>query len=103
MRGVIHHEKRLCNFSSSLTERSVPLDIISSCVASLINQVLLIKPRDYKWGAVAPSDITELEHIMEKTKKKVVFFFFSITEKLELPRHLRALRSQKCGSRLHQN
>lgn len=78
-RGVIQHEKRLCNFSSSLTGRSVPLDIISSCVASLINQVLLIKPRDYKWGAAAPSDITDLEHIKEKKEKKKRgwFFFFN--------------------------
>lgn len=45
-----------------------------------MDQVLVIKPGGYKWGAVAASDIAELQHIAEKRKKDSGFF--SITEKL---------------------
>lgn len=39
-----------------------------------MDRVLMIKPRGYKWGAVAASDIAELQQIAEKRKKIVVFF-----------------------------
>lgn len=75
MRGISQHKERLCNFFSSLTERPVPLEIISSCMVSFLDKkVSVIKPGGYKWGAVAASDIAELQHVAEKRKKNSAFF-----------------------------
>lgn len=46
---------------------------------------------DYKWSVVAASDIAATAHCKEEEKK----VGFSITEKFQLPRHLRALRRYK--------
>lgn len=46
---------------------------------------------DYKWSVVAASDIAVTAHCKEEEKK----VDFSITEKFQLPRHLRALKRYK--------
>lgn len=48
-------------------------------------------PSDYKWSVVAASDIAATAHCKEEEKK----VDFSITEKFQPPRHLRALRKYK--------
>lgn len=76
MKGISQHEERLCNFSSSLTEMSVPLEIISSCMASYLDGSSLgDKARRLQMGGGSCLWYCRVTaHCREKKKKIVVFF-----------------------------
>lgn len=80
-------EQQLCNFSSNLSESQHQLRWFQ--VVRLHYHINNLS--DYKWSVVAASDIAATAHCKEEEKK----VGFSITEKFQLPRHLRALRKYK--------